>query len=243
MLLVNFLIKSPSALFFVIFIFCSLEPKADTLVFWDVGQGQWTTWIQKRECHHYDMGGEKLPKQVLRRCRSNKNFLNISHFDWDHISFVSDNLRTGLHLCLSSSPDLHKLKYRSLRKKIMSLMRCKSPSQKVQPEESSPHKNNQSIVYFVKNLIALTGDAPKSVEEKISRRRLKNIRILGVGHHGSATSTSPVFLGRMPRLKLAVVSARKSKYGHPHVRTLATLKKFKIPVLRTEDWGNIFVEF
>ncbi|HAG92248.1 MAG TPA: hydrolase [Bdellovibrionales bacterium] len=237
------MVKFPPPLLFVILIFCSLEPKADILVFWDVGQGQWTTWIQKQECHHFDMGGELFPKPVFHRCRFKKNFLNISHFDWDHISFISDSLRKGLHLCLSSSPDLRKLKYRSLRKKIAILKLCNSPSQKVQPERSSPLKNNQSIVYFIKDLIALTGDAPKSVEEKISQKRLNNIRILGVGHHGSATSTSPLFLGRMPRLKLAVVSARKSKYGHPHVRTLATLKKFKIPVLRTEDWGSIVVEF
>jgi competence protein ComEC len=43
----------------------------------------------------------------------------------------------------------------------------------------------------------------------------------------------------MPGLRVAVASARERRYGHPHQETELILRKFRVPLLRTEDWGNI----
>jgi beta-lactamase superfamily II metal-dependent hydrolase len=43
-------------------------------------------------------------------------------------------------------------------------------------------------------------------------------------------------------LKIAISSARKAKYGHPHIETIWLLKKRGVPLLRTEDWGTIALE-
>lgn len=70
---------------------------------------------------------------------------------------------------------------------------------------------------------------------------LKSVRVLALGHHGSRTSTSKDLLKELPNLKLAIASARKRRYGHPHRETVEALGKFKVPILSTEDWGNIVI--
>jgi beta-lactamase superfamily II metal-dependent hydrolase len=38
---------------------------------------------------------------------------------------------------------------------------------------------------------------------------------------------------------MAVVSARFTKYGHPHREVIERLKAAHVPLLRTESWGNL----
>jgi competence protein ComEC len=71
---------------------------------------------------------------------------------------------------------------------------------------------------------------------------LSGSRILVLGHHGSRTSTSSLLLDHLPRLTAAVSSARFRKYGHPHARVRRDLAKRHIPLLRTEEWGNLHFE-
>jgi len=66
--------------------------------------------------------------------------------------------------------------------------------------------------------ILLTGDAPMSVEEYLVGAYGAHLRadILKLGHHGSKTSTSGLFLDTV-RPQYAIVSAGiDNQYGHPH---------------------------
>ena len=72
--------------------------------------------------------------------------------------------------------------------------------------------------------------------------KLKNIQALQVGHHGSNTSTSNYFLENI-NTKLAVISSKKSVYGHPSYIVENILKKYNIDTHITEKEGGLMVKY
>ena len=113
------------------------------------------------------------------------------------------------------------------------------------PLKGEIHKslNNTSIVCALKynNISFLfTGDIERSVEEELAESG-KNLKsdVLKVSHHGSKTSSAPLFLEKVLPLFAVISVGRDNKYHHPHPVTLANLKKFGIEVLRTDRDGSI----
>ncbi|HMO78845.1 MAG TPA: MBL fold metallo-hydrolase [Candidatus Paceibacterota bacterium] len=81
---------------------------------------------------------------------------------------------------------------------------------------------------------------PKTLSEII-----KQIVILKVGHHGSKTSTSPIFLEKI-KPQYAIISAGKdNKFGHPHAEVISNLENFsenhnqQLQILETAKMGTI----
>ena len=63
--------------------------------------------------------------------------------------------------------------------------------------------------------------------------------VLKVGHHGSATSTTALFLKKVDA-KYAIISVGKdNSYGHPDNLVLNRLKTFGVEVFRTDEVGTI----
>ena len=84
------------------------------------------------------------------------------------------------------------------------------------------------------------GDATKRIEEKIIQDN-PDLRcdVLKVGHHGSNTSTSELFLKTVqPKVAIISVGARNN-FGHPDPTTLAKLKANGIAIRRTDLEGTI----
>jgi len=83
------------------------------------------------------------------------------------------------------------------------------------------------------------GDAEKQAEEMLTGNI--SAEILKVGHHGSSSSSSASFLGRvMP--DVAVISAGAgNSYGHPHEETLNILNDAGCKMYRTDFDGNVVV--
>ncbi len=112
---------------------------------------------------------------------------------------------------------------------------------------STGDTNDASIVArltYGLNSFLLTGDAPVSTEYVLSAIDEKSIQsdVLKLGHHGSNTSTSEMFLG-VVRPKWSIVSAGKNNtYGHPHQEVIERLRKFKSEVLDTRINGTITFE-
>ena len=76
-----------------------------SFILWNVGQGQWATYVDSFFCIHFDIGGEFMPwNDVLRECRYKRNFLFLSHGDWDHIRFAKRAKKQLLHFCIHSRP-------------------------------------------------------------------------------------------------------------------------------------------
>jgi len=87
----------------------------------------------------------------------------------------------------------------------------------------------------------LTGDSPKEIEEYLVRLGSGTLRsdVLKVGHHGSRTSTSDVFLSAV-RPSVAIISAGKdNSYGHPHEDVVRVLNEFDVIQKSTADEGSI----
>jgi competence protein ComEC len=107
--------------------------------------------------------------------------------------------------------------------------------------------NTASVVLklvYGKNSFLFTGDSPQAIEKYLAESFGKelDIDVLKLGHHGSKTSTSDIFLGfTNPEYVVASVGKNNS-YGHPHKEILDLLKQFEIDLLRTDNIGTIIFE-
>jgi competence protein ComEC len=85
------------------------------------------------------------------------------------------------------------------------------------------------------------GDSPKSIEEYLVLIEGEHLQsdVLKIGHHGSRTSTSELFLDEV-QPQFAVISAGKeNSYGHPHVEVTDMLFNFRVEMLETAEEGTI----
>ncbi len=111
--------------------------------------------------------------------------------------------------------------------------------------EPFPDTNNNSLVLQVGHgtvEFLLMGDAGETAEQAIMQNfSTLEADILKVGHHGSASATSPAFLARVhPGIAVIEVEAGNS-YGHPAPSTLENLRSAGATVYRTDLNGTIVV--
>jgi competence protein ComEC len=88
------------------------------------------------------------------------------------------------------------------------------------------------------------GDLDQQGEEEIVKRfpNLK-IDVLKVGHHGSKTSSSELFLMHY-KPKVALISVgEKNRFGHPHQEVIEKLTKIDATIFRTDLQGEISYHF
>jgi len=107
--------------------------------------------------------------------------------------------------------------------------------------------NTASIVsklVYKKNSFLFTGDSPKNIEKYLvnSLGDLLKVDVLKLGHHGSKTSTSELFLGFTNPLYAIISAGLNNRYGHPHKEILDLLDKFKLKILKTYEKGNIIFQ-
>ena len=82
------------------------------------------------------------------------------------------------------------------------------------------------------------GDAGIEKEKDILEKyNISNIDVLKVGHHGSKTSSSKLFINEI-NPKYSIISVGKNnRYGHPNKEVLDNLSKSNI--YRTDQDGSI----
>ncbi len=100
--------------------------------------------------------------------------------------------------------------------------------------------DNSSVIYTEINgaKILLMGDAGVNVEEDIlNKYNLSNIDILKVGHHGSNTSSSKLFINKINPIYSVISVGKNNWYGHPNDEVLETLKDSTI--YRTDINGSV----
>lgn len=118
----------------------------------------------------------------------------------------------------------------------------------------SPHgdstrlpSNKASVVLRVvygETAFMLTGDAPSGIEEYLAGAYGAGLKshVLKLGHHGSDTSTSELFLAAVEP-QYAVVSAGKdNRYGHPKPEVLTRASSAGAQVVSTAEKGTITFE-
>ena len=219
------------------------ESPGSYMIVWNVGQGAWTTVLMGDECWHFDAGGEHFPKAVESLCRQKINKLFISHDDWDHIGFIP-HLSSWPKVCLFQLP--RQISSPRKQKIFEHLSICK-PSSEVQEVEDSVHgktSNDLSRVYYLAKAQALFPGDSTATEEKWWASRAQNLKVKWwlLGHHGSQFSSSQELVQDLHHPWAAISSARYKKYRHPHPLIQARMRKNGIPLLRTEDWGNLWIQ-
>ncbi len=87
----------------------------------------------------------------------------------------------------------------------------------------------------------LTGDAPKAIEEYLVLVEGEHLGsdVLKVGHHGSRTSTSEMFLDEVAPTYAVISAGKDNSYGHPHVEVTDMLFNAGIITLSTAEQGRV----
>ncbi len=104
--------------------------------------------------------------------------------------------------------------------------------------ESDNTINDNSIAFILQYKqfrMLFTGDAGVAAEQRFLNEGIDlHADILKVGHHGSAYSSSPEFIGAV-HPKYAIISVgRHNMFGHPAPLTIETLQRFGARVYRTD---------
>ncbi len=93
---------------------------------------------------------------------------------------------------------------------------------------------------YGENSILFTGDAENNIERSlVSVGANLNVDFLKVGHHGSRTSTSAVFLDAVTPDLAFIQAGEDNRYDHPHSETVQRLEDYGIKYYRTDKDGPI----
>lgn len=86
-----------------------------------------------------------------------------------------------------------------------------------------------------------TGDSPQTVEQYLVGKNGGTLHsnVLKLGHHGSRTSSSRVFLSVVDPDYAIISAGSDNKYGHPHKEVIDLLAEFKVPSISTIDHGTV----
>jgi len=245
----KFILIVPTLPLFLSFLFNRSEQfKEDQLIVWNVGQGQMVTYLSDRYCHHFDMGGEKgkFPKKkVFKLCHSKKNKVHYTHWDWDHIGFSLQAKKIFPSLCRVILPGQRFPQSQKKSRMIQRIPPCIAQNhpgirELVWPDTAKPQNSNESSrIFIIKRRVLIPGDSNYRMEKYWSSLIEDPIQVLVVGHHGSRFSTSNLLLNSLPHLNLAVASARRKRYGHPHLSTVRRLSHKGVLLLSTEDFNHV----
>lgn len=104
--------------------------------------------------------------------------------------------------------------------------------------------NTGSIVArlsYGKESFLFTGDSPIAIEQYLVGKKGGSLHstVLKLGHHGSRTSSSKIFLSAVNPTYAIISAGKDNKYGHPHKEILDLLNKLAIPFLSTIEKGSI----
>lgn len=118
-----------------------------------------------------------------------------------------------------------------------------SPSRAFQ---SSKNINNSSLVLkivYKKKVLLFTGDAEREVERALVQRYSDFLRadLLKVGHHGSKSSTSELFLDVVQPGKAMISVGEKNTFGHPSEIVLERLRNRNIVYKLTSHDHAVYI--
>lgn len=112
---------------------------------------------------------------------------------------------------------------------------------------SSAETNSSSIVLRIRygtTAFLLSGDLPQEEENYVVSLYGDGLHanVLKAGHHGSRTSSSPLWLTAVHPDTFVISAGKDNHYGHPHKEVLELLDTMHIPKLITFEEGDITFE-
>lgn len=113
------------------------------------------------------------------------------------------------------------------------------------PDDSFYDDNNAysivTKVVYKNNSFMLTGDIDHEIEKKLVYKYGDFLKsdILKLAHHGSASSSSKIFVQTVDPIAAIVSAGKNNDYSHPHKEVLQLAKNNDIPLYRTDEQGSI----
>lgn len=184
------------------------------------------------------------------------DYLIITHGDADHMGEaiqLIENFKVEVVIFnCGEYNNLEKKLIKVLEKKKIKYYSCiielnidKNKLYFLQTKEYNNENDNSNVIYteIEGYRFLFTGDAGVLKEKDIlDTYDISKIDVLKVGHHGSRTSTSELFLKRI-NPQIALISAgRDNKFNHPHDEVLKLLNKYKVKVFSTKEFGSITID-
>lgn len=180
----------------------------------------------------------------------------LSHEDIDHagsVKYIIDDYRVN-RVMVSEYYQLeeeliHKLTNgKILRVKAGQIVEMKGKRFNVHSPGVDKKGSNENSLVFSINLGGqdwlFTGDIDKETEKDMVKTFPDlSVDVLKVAHHGSNTSTDPMFISAIKPNYALISVGKNSRYGHPTSEVLETLNKEQVLVLRTDQSGAIIYHF
>ena len=209
---------------------------------------------------HNNIAKYKILPSIKKKGITTINYLVITHPHADHmgelIYFLNNINVNNLVLNIESFPlELLKEVTTKCKEKKINILDV-NQVKKIDIDNSkisflnsfiplSDDKNEHSIVTLIEYNginILLMGDATVNNEDILMKRyNLPKIDILKVGHHGSRTSSSKLFIKDIePKISL-ISSGKNNKYHLPNLDVIQRLKYYGSKVFDTQDNGEITI--
>ena len=219
----------------------------------DVGQGDSILIELNKNNILIDTGCDysKLNRYLKSRGYKKIDYLIISHGDYDHmgeaINLVNNFKVEKVIFNCGSYNDLEKDLIKVLDKKKIKYYYCikelnidNNKLYFLQTKEYGNENDNSNVIYMKLNKykFLFMGDAGIEKEKDIlDKYNISDIDVLKVGHHGSMTSSSKIFIDVI-NPKYSIISVgENNRYGHPNKEVLEYLEESKI--YRTDEDGTV----
>ena len=114
------------------------------------------------------------------------------------------------------------------------------PDRSTDDFESNTASIGLRLVYGQTSFL-LTGDMPQAVEKYLSYLDgdFLESEVLKAGHHGSKTSSAPLFIDNVSPKYVVVSAGLNNRYGHPNKEAIDILSSEGAEILRTYENKNI----
>ena len=194
--------------------------------------------VQAKDDHRYDLlkrlAGKHGTKLLYWKNGNSIVYDNITHSFSDTLP-PSDTAPSSDIVPPSDTAPSEKSAFLSLR--------CYYPLTDAPMEEANAHSLG-CILRYGDFSMAFTGDMPKEAEEAMLSAIKKegqspSVDIVKLAHHGSKTSSSPIFLSETKGSFALFSYGKNNRYGHPHKITLEKCSYFRLIPLETAKVGEI----
>ena len=217
----------------------------------DVGQGDSALIYNKKESilidtggvYNYDVSNNTLV--FLKSLGINKiDLLLLTHGDSDHLK-DAPNIIKNIKV---KNVMLNNNEYNDLEKEIIKLANNITKTYqssfdfKIYNNYIGKDENSSSIISLLtinNHKILFMGDASSDQESKFLKEENPKAGIIKLGHHGSKTSSDPIFLEKLGVKEAIISSGRNNRFNHPSPETIKTLDNLNIKYYDTKEKGTI----
>ena len=223
--------------------------------FLDVGQGDATLIISPSgEKTLIDTGPNQITVQkidnLLTVVSRNIDNLLLTHPDLDHvggtIAVMNNNFPKKLLISTENKYEDYKtwsIKINNTKNIDIGDMVLEILSPKINQIGDSNHNAMVSQIRYGQFKFIFMADADSEIERSLVSQGIfiKNdyTTILKIGHHGSDTASSEIFLKALKPRYCVISVGKDNKYGHPKQIVLDRLKKYCVEIYRTDEDGGI----